>query len=81
MAGMDAQAGPRARNLRGPGRRLAPGTVPKGGSMLWSLAVFFLLLWITGYAGLYTLGAFVHLFLALALAAAVVQLLRGRRTP
>ncbi len=49
--------------------------------MLWSLAVVFLLLWIIGRAGVYTMGAFIHVFLVLAMASVVVQLLRGRRAP
>ncbi|MGA2082900.1 MAG: lmo0937 family membrane protein [Holophaga sp.] len=49
--------------------------------MLWGIAFVFLLLWILGRVGVYTLGAFVHLFLVLAAATILLQLLRGRKAP
>jgi hypothetical protein len=49
--------------------------------MLWGLAVVFLLLWVTGMAGAYAMGVFVHLFLVLAIVTVVFQVLRGLRSP
>ena len=48
-------------------------------TMLWIVAALFLLLWITGMIGAWAMGWLVHLFLVLAIAAAVLQLLRGRK--
>jgi hypothetical protein len=48
--------------------------------MLWTLFVVLMVLWLLGVVSSYTLGGFIHLLLVIALAAAVFQLLAGRRT-
>lgn len=48
--------------------------------MLWYLVVALLVLWALGLATSYTVGGFLHLLLLVALVAAVVQLVQGRRT-
>jgi hypothetical protein len=48
--------------------------------MLYTLAVILLIAWLLGVVGTYTIGAFVHLLLVVALVLLLVQLLSGRRT-
>jgi Family of unknown function (DUF5670) len=48
-------------------------------AMLYSLAVILLIAWFLGIAGIYTIGAFVHVLLVVALVLFVVGLLGGRR--
>ena len=47
--------------------------------MLYTLAVILLIAWLLGIVGTYTIGAFVHVLLVLALVLFVVGLLSGRR--
>jgi uncharacterized membrane protein len=49
--------------------------------MLYTLAVILLIAWFLGIVGTYTIGAFVHAFLAVAIALFLVGRLSGRRTP
>jgi len=48
-------------------------------TMLWTLFVVLLLLWLLGVVSSYTLGGFIHLLLVLAVVAVLVQLITGRR--
>ena len=48
--------------------------------MLYTLAVILLVLWLLGVVGTYTIGAFVHVLLVIALVLFVLGLLSGRRT-
>jgi uncharacterized protein DUF5670 len=48
-------------------------------TMLWTLFVVLLLLWLLGVVSSYTLGGFIHLLLVLAVVAVVIQLITGRR--
>ena len=48
--------------------------------MLYTLVVILLIAWLLGVVGTYTIGAFVHLLLVVALVLFLVQLLSGRRT-
>lgn len=48
--------------------------------MLWYLVIALLVLWALGLATSYTVGGFLHLLLLVALVAAVIQLVQGRRT-
>lgn len=48
--------------------------------MLYTLAVILLIAWLLGVVGTYTVGAFIHVLLVIALVLLVVQLLSGRRT-
>ena len=47
--------------------------------MLLGVAIVFLILWIVGLVGVYTIGALVHLFLILAIISVVFHFLRGRK--
>jgi len=48
--------------------------------MLYTIAVLLLIVWLLGIVGTYTIGAFVHVLLVIALVLFVVGLLSGRRT-
>jgi len=47
--------------------------------MLWTIFVILLVLWAIGMVSSYTLGGFIHIFLVLALAVLVINLVSGRR--
>jgi asparagine N-glycosylation enzyme membrane subunit Stt3 len=51
----------------------------KENAMLYTIAVVLLILWLLGFVGVYTIGAFIHVLLVIALVLVVVQLLNGRR--
>jgi hypothetical protein len=48
--------------------------------MLFTLAVILLIAWLLGIVGTYTIGAFVHVLLVIAVVLFLVGLLSGRRT-
>ena len=48
--------------------------------MLYTIAVILLIAWVLGLVGTYTIGAFVHVLLVLAIALVVMGLVSGRRT-
>ena len=48
--------------------------------MLYTLAVILLIAWLLGVVGTYTIGAFIHVLLVMAIVLFVVGLLSGRRT-
>jgi len=48
--------------------------------MLYTIAVVLLIAWLLGFVGVYTVGAFIHVLLVVAIVLVVVGLLSGRRT-
>ena len=48
--------------------------------MLMTLAVLLLIAWLLGVVGTYTIGAFVHLLLVIAVVLALTSLISGRST-
>ena len=48
--------------------------------MLWLIFCILLIAWILGLVGTYTIGAWLHLILVLAIIVLVIQLVTGRRT-
>ena len=48
--------------------------------MLYTLAVLLLVAWLLGVVGTYTIGAFVHVLLVIAVVLFLVGLLSGRET-
>jgi len=48
-------------------------------AMLFTLAVVLLILWLLGFVGVYTVGAFIHVLLVVAIVLFLVGLLTGRR--
>jgi hypothetical protein len=56
------------------------GEQPSGRcTMLWTIFVILLVLWLLGVVSSYTLGGFIHLLLVLALVVLLIQLITGRR--
>jgi hypothetical protein len=54
---------------------------PSGGiHMLYTLAVILLIAWLLGIVGTYTIGAFVHVLLVVAIVLFLVGLISGRET-
>jgi uncharacterized membrane protein YtjA (UPF0391 family) len=47
--------------------------------MLYTLAIILLIAWLLGFVGIYTIGAFVHVLLVVAIVLFVVGMLSGRR--
>lgn len=47
--------------------------------MLWTIAVFLIILWLLGVIGFGTIGAYIHILLVLALIAILVNIIQGRR--
>ena len=47
--------------------------------MLWTIAVLLLILWLLGMVSSYTMGGFIHILLVLAVAAALIRIIQGRR--
>jgi hypothetical protein len=50
-------------------------------SMLWTIFVILLVLWLLGLVSSYTLGGFIHLLLIIAVVVLVIQLMQGRTPP
>ena len=48
--------------------------------MLYTIAVILLIAWLLGIVGTYTIGAFVHVFLVVAVVMIILGLLSGRRS-
>ena len=48
--------------------------------MLYTLAVILLIAWLLGVVGTYTIGAFVHVLLVVAVVLFLVGVISGRRT-
>jgi hypothetical protein len=48
--------------------------------MLYTIAIILLVAWLLGILGTYTIGAFVHVLLVVALVLFVVGLVSGRRS-
>ena len=51
----------------------------KGGRVLYTLAVILLVMWLLGMVSGYTIGAFIHVLLVIAIVLVLVQLITGRR--
>jgi hypothetical protein len=48
-------------------------------TMLWTITVILLILWLLGVVGVYTVGAWIHILLVLAVIVLIFNLLSGRR--
>ena len=47
--------------------------------MLWTIIVILFILWLLGVIGVYTVGAWIHILLVLAVILLIFNLLSGRR--
>jgi hypothetical protein len=48
-------------------------------TMLWTIFLILLVMWILGMVSAYTMGGFIHILLVLAVVAVAIQLINGRR--
>jgi hypothetical protein len=48
--------------------------------MLYTLAVILLIAWLLGVVGTYTIGAFVHVLLVIAVVLVLIGIIQGNRT-
>jgi len=55
------------------------GGVRKESSMLWTVFVILLVLWLLGFIGGYTGGGLIHIVLVIAAIVLVVRLIQGRK--
>ena len=51
----------------------------KGKTMLWTIFVILLVLWLLGMVSSYTLGGFIHLLLVVAIVVLLINVITGRR--
>jgi hypothetical protein len=51
----------------------------EGGSMLWTIFIVLLVLWLLGMVSGTTLGGFVHVLLVIAIVVILINVMRGRR--
>jgi hypothetical protein len=51
----------------------------KEATMLWTIFVILLILWLAGLVSGYTLGGVVHILLVIAIIVVVVQVIQGKR--
>ena len=49
------------------------------GSMLWTIFVVLLVLWLLGIVTSYTLGGYVHILLLVAIAVVLIMVIQGRK--
>jgi asparagine N-glycosylation enzyme membrane subunit Stt3 len=67
-----------------PASTLKPGSPQRAGQreedkMLWTIFVILLAMWLLGMVTSYTMGGFIHILLVLAVAAALIRIIQGRR--
>ena len=48
-------------------------------SMLWTIFVILLVLWLLGMVTSYTLGGFIHILLVIAVVVMLIRIIQGRR--
>ena len=75
-------SGSAADGVLGNARAIARGTPTEPAeekAMLYTIAVVLLILWLLGLVTGYTIGAFIHVLLVIALVLLLVQIVGGRR--
>ena len=53
--------------------------VPGRRTMLWTIFVILLILWLLGVVSSYTLGGYIHILLVIAVVVLLIRLIQGRR--
>jgi hypothetical protein len=51
----------------------------RGETMLWTIFVILLVLWLLGLVTSYTLGGFIHILLVIAIVVVLIRVIQGRR--
>ena len=49
------------------------------GTLLWTVAIVLVLMWLLGMVTSYTIGGFIHILLVVALIVVLVRVIQGRR--
>lgn len=57
----------------------SPPADGKEPSMLWTIFVILLILWLLGFVSGYTIGGFVHILLVIAVVVVLIRVIQGRR--
>jgi hypothetical protein len=52
---------------------------PKGNTVLYTIAVVMIILWLFGLVTAYTFGGFIHILLGIALVVVILRIIEGRR--
>jgi predicted ferric reductase len=65
--------------------RKGSGAVPHhapelGATMLWTLFLILLVLWLLGLVSGYTIGGLIHILLVVAIIVVLIRVIQGRRT-
>jgi hypothetical protein len=58
---------------------VAPTRRERQPSMLWTIALILLVLWVLGLVSSYTMGGFIHILLVLAIVVILIRVIQGRR--
>jgi hypothetical protein len=56
-----------------------PFTSQEYKTMLWTIAIFLLVMWALGMATAYTVGGLIHILLLLAVACVLIRVIQSRR--
>ena len=51
----------------------------EGNTLLWTIFVILLVLWLLGMVSSYTFGGFIHILLVLAIVVVLIRVIQGRR--
>ena len=54
---------------------------PTSRTMLYTIALVFIILWLLGLVSSYTMGGFIHILLVVALVVLLVRIIQGNRIP
>jgi hypothetical protein len=57
----------------------SPTRIRKEQSMLWTIFVILLVLWLLGMVTSYTIGGFIHVLLVIAIVVVLIRVIQGRR--
>jgi predicted membrane-bound spermidine synthase len=49
------------------------------GTLLWTVAIVLVLMWLLGMVTSYTMGGFIHFLLAVALIVVLIRVIQGRK--
>jgi fatty acid desaturase len=58
---------------------VAPTRRERQPSMLWTIALILIVLWVLGLVSSYTMGGFIHILLVLAIVVILIRVIQGRR--
>jgi Family of unknown function (DUF5670) len=59
--------------------RMVPGSSPRRSSMLWTIFMILLVMWLLGMVTSYTMNGFIHILLVVAVVVLLVRIIQGNR--